>query len=315
MKIEIASLRLVGCGPFDDVTLNFCDKDDKPKKTILLAGANGSGKTTALETIFRTFSFEFHLQMENFRPSDKGYSILEFHMDDERRKLKYGQKPNEISLNQDFLLEKTVSVFQKMRETPFITPTHLCPPSLIYFPHPRMLKPVGTDFLHSEEFAYTPAYKYKDSDIFPGSLSSYLVWLEYSDNEEFIKIINFLNDLEINKKKFNIIRKKLQAFVQTPEGANHPIEEMSSGEQNLFILLLELRRRITKGSILMIDEVEGSLHPAYQYKLIYALEKIQEEFDFQLIMSTHSVDILDAVGPGNTLFLTDYSDLKVELMK
>ena len=65
----------------------------------------------------------------------------------------------------------------------------------------------------------------------------------------------------------------------------------------------------------MIDEVEGSLHPAYQYKLIYALEKIQEEFDFQLIMSTHSVDILDAVGPGNTLFLTDYSDLKVELMK
>ena len=186
------------------------------------------------------------------------------------------------------------------------------PPALLYFPHPRQLYSIQAEFLHQEEFHYTPVYRYKDSDAFPGSLSSYLIWLEYSQPEEYAATIQFLDDLHVNDKKFGILRKKLQAVVTTPEGATHSVDGLSSGEQNLFVLLLELRRRLTRGSIVLIDEIEGSLHPAYQYKLIYALQKLQEEFDLQLIITTHSGDMLKAVGSGNTLILTDFEEVLKE---
>ena len=90
------------------------------------------------------------------------------------------------------------------------------------------------------------------------------------------------------------------------DGSMHPLDQMSSGEQNIFILLISLWKQLSPGSIVMIDEVEGSLHPAYQYKLMFALQKLQDIWDFQLIITSHSVDVLRAIGPGNTLILTDY---------
>ena len=310
MKIEIASLRLVGCGPFDDVTLDFCDKDGKPKKTILLAGANGSGKTTVLEIIAnRAFSAPKKEILSV-------YSRLDFHFDSELWTMAFGKRPgDDPPYNVAGAGKATEAILHQIGSDLTHTPRSVCPPRILYLPHPRFLLPVEAEFLHPEEFVYSPNYRLESSNQFPGSLSSYLIWLEYSDIDEYNETIKYMENLQISQKKFSIIRKKLQSVVTTPEGIVHPIDKLSSGEQNLFIILLELRRQLTHGSIILIDEVEGSLHPAYQYKLIYALQKLQEEFDFQLITTTHSTDILDAVGPGNTLFLTDYSDLKVELMK
>jgi len=305
MKLEIASLRLVGCGPFDDVTLNFCDSSGKPKKTILLAGANGSGKTTVLEAISKAISVSLSPGQQFDRP--KGYGQLRLRTDGQRATLEYGPRPGGI----DRPLEPESSVVESLRLMRFGLVEEKrgdYPSALLYFPHHhRQLYSTKAEFLHPEEFRYTPVFRYQNSDVFPGSLASYLIWLEYAEPEEYQANRRFLNELHIGGKTFGIVRKKLQAVVTTPEGATHPIEEMSSGEQQLFIILLELRRRLTKGSIVLIDEVEESLHPAYQYKLIYALKKLQEEFDLQLIMTTHSEDVFEAIGPENTLILTDYS--------
>jgi predicted ATP-dependent endonuclease of OLD family len=132
--------------------------------------------------------------------------------------------------------------------------------------------------------------------------------LEYlkDESDEYEKTIAFLNGLNIDGKKFGIIRRKLQAITILPDGTEHPIDQMSSGEQNLFIILLELRRRLTKGSIVMIDEVEDSLHSTYQRKLMWALKKLQEEFDLQLIVASHSEDIFEAVGSKSVRILTNF---------
>lgn len=305
MKLEIASLRLVGCGPFDDVTLDFCDPDGKPKKTILLAGANGSGKTTVLEAISKAISVSLSPRQQLDRP--KGYGQLSLRTDGRLAALEFGvPRPEGIDRPQE--AERYVIEYLSIMRASLVDEERGdYPPAVLYFPHPRQLNPVKAEFLHPEEFRYTPVYRYQDSDAFPGSLSSYLIWLEYSAPDDYATTIAYLDSLQINGKKFGVVRKKLQAVVTTPDGATHPVDEMSSGEQQLFMILLELRRRLTKGSIVLIDEVEESLHPAYQYKLIYALEKLQEEFDLQLIMTTHSEDVFEAIGPENTLILMDYS--------
>ena len=84
------------------------------------------------------------------------------------------------------------------------------------------------------------------------------------------------------------------------------MEGMSSGEQNMLIMLLELRRRLLPHSIVLIDEIENSLHQAFQKKLAQALKRMQEQTPFQLIVTTHSVPIVETFGPASVRILTEF---------
>ena len=178
-------------------------------------------------------------------------------------------------------------------------------PAVLYFPRPRRIRIAEGATINKEEFAYQWVWRYEDNDGFAGSLASYLVYLDYADPDEFAKTIDYLNRIDINGKRFSVARRQLQVLVTVPGGAQHPIDHLSAGEQSLLVFLLELRRRVTPGSIVLIDEVDDSLHPAFQYKLIYALQELQREFDLQLIVTSHSVDVLHAIGPEKTRILTD----------
>lgn len=50
-----------------------------------------------------------------------------------------------------------------------------------------------------------------------------------------------------------------------------------------------------QGGILLIDEVEASLHPAAQKKLIHYLYKVSKELNLQIILTTHSVTVVEEV--------------------
>jgi predicted ATP-dependent endonuclease of OLD family len=81
---------------------------------------------------------------------------------------------------------------------------------------------------------------------------------------------------------------------------------MSSGEQNILIMLLELRRRLLPYSIVLIDEIENSLHPAFQRKLAEALKRMQKLIPFQLIVTTHALPMVETFGPASTRILTEF---------
>ncbi len=84
------------------------------------------------------------------------------------------------------------------------------------------------------------------------------------------------------------------------------LEDMSSGEQNILILLLELRRRVLPHSIVLIDEIENSLHPAFQHQIVNGLKRLQEAIPFQLIVTSHSQTILEAFGTQSARILTQF---------
>lgn len=179
-------------------------------------------------------------------------------------------------------------------------------PSILLFPSNRFVLPVQGQHVQREETTYEWVYKYQAPSKFAGSLDSYLIWLDYAEPEVYTQVIDFLNDIDFDGKKFGVRRKELRAIVTTKDGHTHGVAELSSGEQNILIMLLELRRRLIPGSIVLIDEIENSLHAAFQHRLGQGLKELQGQIPFQLIVTTHSSLFVDIFGPSSVRILTEF---------
>lgn len=78
----------------------------------------------------------------------------------------------------------------------------------------------------------------------------------------------------------------------------------SSGQDNLgqillailsFIKLKEEQNDLWKGGLLLIDEIDATLHPAAQIKLIKLLIKSSKKYNFQVVLTTHSLSFLKEI--------------------
>lgn len=70
------------------------------------------------------------------------------------------------------------------------------------------------------------------------------------------------------------------------------LSDLSSGEQNVIVMLYYLVFEYNNNKLLLIDEPEISLHVAWQYQYIEELEEILELNDGQAIIATHSPQII-----------------------
>lgn len=92
---------------------------------------------------------------------------------------------------------------------------------------------------------------------------------------------------------------------------------ISAGEDNLFIMLTALEslayyhERVVKdhdaSSILLIDELDASLHPAFQIKLMDLFAEYAEAYSIQIVFTTHSLTLLDYLmsKKENVIYLQD----------
>ena len=344
MQIELKSLRAVNCGPLKDVCIDFTDATTgAPLSVALIAGANGSGKTTVLELIaalaemlrpqysasYYDGQIEYLGQREEFSERTFGflkradYAQADIIVDGEVVSLFCGKPPSDNILADNYFgrnsLERSrpdqerskgqiVEILRyaihraqkdalaqdqpKPQEDEDIS----TPPSLLFLPHIRFLAALEGRQVSREDTSYQWVYRYVNALEFEGSLNSYLIWLEYAEPEKFAQVQQFLGGLYPDGKKFDVERKRLKAVVHLQNGQTHDVEQLSSGEQNLLILLLELRRRLLPGSIVLIDEIENSLHPAFQHRIAQGLLQIQRETPYQLIVTSHAEAFIDVFG-------------------
>ncbi len=354
MKIQLQSLRVVNCGPLRDDCIQFNTIGESP--TTVLAGANGSGKTTILKCITALYTMldveKFVLPQlpgmlsglsledppETYMPATlakDGYIQIDMSVDKGALSLFYGQQPSDNNLPTDYYgytlsnkkqrnpivrgeTASLINVVAKsqlgLNRAAIIKREFKLPdgrsvgklPSILYFPHDRSLSPIVGQQVQREEVPYQWVYSFKKVRSFAGSLDSYLIWLDYAETEVYEAVIDFLDSLDFDGKKFGVQRKELRAVVTTRDGQTHGVAELSSGEQNILIMLLELRRRLLPYSIVLIDEIENSLHPAFQHRLGQALKKMQAEIPFQLIVTTHSSEFARIFGPESVRILTEF---------
>ena len=321
MKLELRSIRIKNCGPIDDIKIDFFDASGKTLPVCVIGGANGSGKTTLLEIIFALLrSILWHPGKDYFDLKEPEYAQADCRINNnEELSIFFGEPPTDAviaaekvtrtkgsTLYDSYLLNKLTN--QLIRQQIIFTESQIAEdkvPVIIYFPHNRSLEPVeGTQI--SKETIVPSSYRFETVRQFPGSLNSYLIWLDYAHPEKCQDILGFMNRLDFDGKTFRIEKTDLDVIVKTKMGQEHKLHELSSGEQNLLIILIELRRRLIPGSIVLIDEIENSLHPAYQHRLAQGLLALQKEIPYQLIVTTHAPAFVEIFGEENTRLLTPF---------
>lgn len=333
MKLQLMSLRVIGCGPLqEDTLIDFCDANGKPRPITVLAGANGSGKTTVLELLLALSEIlhpDYKYGPNNILDRTE-YAQINWLVNNEKPfSIYYGQLPDQVNLPVDYKGLEVQTAGERIERyagdiieaiTMAIPPTQkehhlgfvyqqqrLDPlPSILYFPYYRSLRAVQGKQIQREEITYQWTYRYESASKFRGSLDSYLIWLDYAEPETYKHVIDFLNGLNLDGKTFGVQRRELKAIVTTQDGNTHEVNQLSSGEQNILITLLELRRRLVPHSLVLIDEIENSLHPTFQYRLAQGLRHLQAQIPFQLIVTTHAPAFVEIFGAENTLLLTEF---------
>ena len=90
-------------------------------------------------------------------------------------------------------------------------------------------------------------------------------------------------------------------FAAQQRGAEYSELHMAAGER----AILRLSREIAQldGCLVLIDEVEAGLHPWVQQLLMLQLQQLALRNDLQVIVTTHSPVVLDAVPAQGRIFL------------
>lgn len=151
--------------------------------------------------------------------------------------------------------------------------------------------------------------------------------------KEIIKTYNELTGISIIDISTHEITgiKKRGEFKTEVEGIDS--NTISAGEDNLFILLnglysLKYYSDMTgkSPSLLLIDEIDATLHPSLQYKMLNLLREFSTKFNIQMFFTTHSLYLLNKAfilksniiylmkGAGNTVIPMPEPDIfKIEM--
>jgi predicted ATP-binding protein involved in virulence len=102
---------------------------------------------------------------------------------------------------------------------------------------------------------------------------------------------HILNKQMFTFKSIKIDKDKGFIFL-THTGKDLNLNDLSSGEQHEIVLLYELLFKTEKNTLVLIDEPEISLHITWQKEFINDLLRIIKLQQIQVIMATHSPQII-----------------------
>jgi len=89
----------------------------------------------------------------------------------------------------------------------------------------------------------------------------------------------------------------------TADGKTLPFSALSSGEQEVVKVLFDVLRKDIRHSVIIVDEPELHLHPTLTFKLVESLKAIGDQTN-QYILLTHSVDLISTYySTGNVFFI------------
>jgi len=173
--------------------------------------------------------------------------------------------------------------------------------------HLEIWETISRDLLNSQE-EYLRRKKEGDDDLGDYGEKFFRVFMLRPIMDAFFKVVNDVESLQNRKNEMIkwvrdfedvingfLVNKELKvsttgSFRITSGKKELNIDDLSSGEKHIIALLGRVCLSGRKGSILIADEPELSLHLEWQRKIIYAIKKLAP--DMQLIFATHSPAII-----------------------
>ena len=317
----------------------------------VLAGTNGTGKTTILESVEALLAFALdpdqprdlvreamesgliHMTVEVDLPTANGQnaalpgllpSLL--HIAVGRKDLVHGNPerewPNLVCWlvqrgKQGPPLRRQSRMAKQLREqvSGMLQDQTPLEGGLLYFPHNRWLAVSdrgGAIEPPPEQRSWL--FHHTASDKWPGSLEQLWVWQNYLDLERgaqgrpalqpFVETVEAIlgADRTIQVSEGRALIKPAWRDSERNEGWLR-LNQLPSGEQQVLLLFGELARRRRQGAVLAIDEPEISLHPTLQRQVVHQLRQFARAWDMQVILATHSLEVLRAVHESERILL------------
>lgn len=159
-----------------------------------------------------------------------------------------------------------------------------------------------------DELDYREEDKVKESSDFIVDAMNYILYGDKTSHYKFDKL--YIIEAQRKRKKGNIYKDNTFSYYALKINENEYIKEylFSTGEYFLLKLLrfidnFEENNKSVIPALIIIDEIELSLHPLAQTRLIQQLNKWAEELNLIVIFASHSLHILDNIDPKNTFYI------------
>lgn len=136
--------------------------------------------------------------------------------------------------------------------------------------------------------------RYIASEDWKDQLESSLITLKTTQLRKYHEVVRLLNSFLSGKEIDPDIapgENRLRVKLKGKRGQYHSLDELSAGEHQVLILLFLLSRWAEKGAVILIDEPDLYLHPSLVSGMLASLEKLANDLDGQLIITSHAVDI------------------------
>ena len=311
--MKIKNLHIKEFKGLRDISINF-EKNDEPLDLVVLAGSNGSGKTRVLESILQYF--QDHIQY-NYRGNSNKIEIYF----EEKEKICRNNVGDEMELYEGL---KSISYHEidnprnekhiKIKKELNILPKIIYVPTEINF---QKMNTASTTLVQEYNFiniVNTNLIKDIPSYIATKMISAMLKNKNEKVGDVQKKVFNEINEifenLSIDVKVEDISQdgRNITLFTNS-SGDEFDINELSSGEKQLFLRTLAIKMLNPENSIILIDEPELSLHPKWQQRIVDVYRKIGK--NNQIIIATHSPHILGSVKKENIMLLDKDDEGKI----
>ncbi len=306
-----------------NLKMNF-EKNDEILDLIVLTGSNGSGKTRILECVLSCF--------ENYINSNyqENKNRLDISFQENEKKCFEGN----FDLGMFF---KILNSYNWKKAEPFILgddskkddffeKEKILSDNLKIFPK-IIYVPTEINFQKMNTASTTLVQKYKFINIvdtnlikdIPSYIATKIITAIFQNKNKKVgevqkKVFDEINEifgiLDIDVKIEDISQdgRNIPIF-KNSAGEKFDINELSSGEKQLFLRTLAIKMLNPENSIILIDEPELSLHPKWQQRIIDVYRKIGK--NNQIIIATHSPHILGSVRKENIMLLDKDDEGKI----
>lgn len=234
---------------------------------------------------------------------DINFKVIEYHIKKSFREDKFSERKSikNISIFKN-LIVKIQEALDNSTSLKNITTEEL--PFIYFFnAHDREITDIRYSSIPKEKPEYKLAHRYNPKK---DDLKKILIYYEYAYQHEFNELKKWINDhVLVDKSIDRIDRPNFGVVVKAKNGQEHGLELLSSGEESLLIIAIQFYLKAHKNSIFIIDEIDQSLHPEFQEKVIHLIKKLQKEKGCQIIISSHSEIIWNFFNTQGLIDLTE----------
>ena len=306
--MKIKNLHIKEFKGLRDISINF-EKNDEPLDLVVLAGSNGSGKTRILESILRYFQDHLNYKQNNieagifYEEKEKncisnvqdffhGLEFFSYCEANDPLREKHSEIKNKLDILPKVIYVPTEINFQKMNTA---STTLVQEYKFINIVNTNLIKDIPS---YIATKMISEMFKNKNEKV------------EDIQRKVFDEINEIFENLSIDVKVEDISQdgRNITLFTNS-SGDKFDINELSSGEKQLFLRTLAIKMLNPENSIILIDEPELSLHPKWQQRIVDVYRKIGE--NNQIIIATHSPHILGSVRKENIMLLDKDGDGKI----